>query len=172
MWCLQEASPMMNDFNDPSAGTIYYDANCGLCTTAMCAIAPVVERRGYRHRPMQTSEAAAALALPPDELAGEVKLRLADGRILGGVDALLHLGSCTWWTFPLRLACRIPGGSRLARFGYALITRHRYAISGACGLRPKQVPCSRPDSSLSADISDAKERSSRCSPSTATSPIC
>ena len=73
------------------------------------------------------------MALHPEPLADEMLLLLPDGRLLGGVDAYIHLSARIWWATPLALLASTPGLNFLTRRLYAWIAAQRFGISRACG---------------------------------------
>lgn len=118
--------------------TLYYDASCGLCSGGRRAFGPGWERRGLRLVPLQDEEARQVLGLAEGELPPEVKLRLPDGRIVGGVGALAYCWRLAWWTWPLAAAYDAPILGRAMRPLYRCVARNRFTLSQACGLRPDQ----------------------------------
>jgi len=116
------------------AGTIYFDASCGLCSTATRRLRNLVGHR-FAFLPLQTPGVKEMLGLPPDAAFDEIKLLQPDGRILGGVDALLEIIPHIWWLYPVSLICRIPGTRIILNPIYRTIARHRRRISSVCRLR-------------------------------------
>lgn len=119
----------------PERGTIYYDATCGLCTTAHTRFGRALQRAGFTQTPLQDESARRTLGLKEGEVPPEMKVRLADGTVLGGVNALLAVSRYVWWSWPLWLIGRVPGVAWLLRFPYRLVARNRYRISQVCRLR-------------------------------------
>ena len=115
-------------------GWIFFDAECGLCTTLRHRWGQMVERLGFRLVAAQEPWAQERLGLQ-GKLPGEIKLLTADNRLLGGADALVHVARFVWWAWPVWLIGATSPGLALLRALYCPIARHRYAISRACGLR-------------------------------------
>src|ERR1700729_4152433 len=90
------------------AGTIYFDASCGVCSDATRRLRKLVGHR-FAFVPLQAAGVTEMLNLPDDAVLDEIKLQKLDGRILGGVDALLEIIRHIGWLYPLWLFCRIPG---------------------------------------------------------------
>lgn len=119
-----------------SRGTIFYDASCGLCSTARTRFGRAAQRAGFSQTALQDESAQKLLGLKEGELPTEVKVQLADGTVLGGVDALLAVSRHVWWAWPLWLVSRVPGVTWLLRFPYRVVARNRYKISQVCKLQP------------------------------------
>jgi predicted DCC family thiol-disulfide oxidoreductase YuxK len=123
--------------------TLFYDATCGLCSAGERRLGRIVERRGFRIVPLQEPWAADLLGLAPGEVPDEMKLRTADGRVLGGVDAFVHVSRFVWWAWPVYALARVPGVRPLLRRAYARLARNRHRISGACALRPRRLAAAK-----------------------------
>jgi predicted DCC family thiol-disulfide oxidoreductase YuxK len=121
----------------PYRGTIFYDATCGLCTAARTRFGRAARRAGFTQTPMQDPVAQSALGLSDGEMPTEMKVQLADGTVLGGVDALLAVCRHIAWAWPAWAISRVPGVAWLLRCPYRLIARNRYRISQVCKLRPE-----------------------------------
>lgn len=116
-------------------GWIFYDGDCAFCVRAATRWGAVFARRGFRWLPMQTPGTAASLGLSEAAVRTEMTLRLADGRVRGGVEAWVILFRAVWWMWPLGGLIGLPGLRTLSGAVYRWIARHRYCISGAGGLR-------------------------------------
>jgi predicted DCC family thiol-disulfide oxidoreductase YuxK len=118
----------------PHRGTIFYDATCGLCSTALTRFGRAAQRAGFSQTPLQDESAQRTLGLQDGELPAEMKVQLANGTVLGGVDALLAVSRHIWWAWPAWAISRVPGVTWLLRFPYRLVARNRYRISQVCKL--------------------------------------
>ena len=99
-----------------SKGTIYFDASCGLCTSATRRLRNLVGDR-FAFVPLQTPGVAKVLGLPPDQPFEEIKLRQPGGQVLGGVAALVEIIRQIWWMYPAWLIFQIPAqGCFFSRF--------------------------------------------------------
>jgi predicted DCC family thiol-disulfide oxidoreductase YuxK len=94
----------------------------------------VFVKRGFRWLPMQTPGTALRLGMSEKELQSEMKVRLADGRVLGGVDAWASLLRSVWWLWPPGVLVGLPGVRTVSGMLYRSIARNRYRISKTCGL--------------------------------------
>ncbi|HTL27927.1 MAG TPA: DCC1-like thiol-disulfide oxidoreductase family protein [Tepidisphaeraceae bacterium] len=121
-------------------GIVFFDGACGACTAGANRFEVFLGKRGFRFIPLQAPEAEALTHLPPDELRREMKLRLADGHILGGFDALLYLARSVPWIRPFSWLATIPPiRSYLARF-YDRAARNRYRLSADCRIgEPRRI---------------------------------
>jgi predicted DCC family thiol-disulfide oxidoreductase YuxK len=115
-------------------GRVFYDATCPLCRQSLERLGPIFRRRGFAFVTLQESWVAADLGLTAIELRREMKLQLADGRVVGGVDAWIELGRAVWWLAPGAALLKLPGIGALARAGYRWLARNRHCLSGICGL--------------------------------------
>ena len=115
-----------------SAGWILYDADCAMCSHWIHHLQTALTHRGFRLLPLQSPEASQRLHLSGPDLLHEMHLLLADGRHLGGADAIVEVARhirCAW---PLWLISQIPGLMPLLRALYRTIAANRMSISGAC----------------------------------------
>lgn len=115
-------------------GWIFYDGTCPICRRGARRMGAVVVRRGFRLRPLQLRWVKAVLAQHPEEVGDELLVLLPDGRLLGGVDAFIHLATHVWWAWPFAALASIPGLNFLARKFYAWFAANRLGISRACGV--------------------------------------
>lgn len=118
----------------PSAGTVYFDGDCGFCRAWVDRWSPRLRARGFAFEPMQSGASRGVLGLAPGEVPGEMKLVLPDGRTLGGIHAVAALHRPFVWGWPLWLATRTPGLRQLAEAGYRFIARRRHRLAAALGL--------------------------------------
>ena len=115
-------------------GQVFYDADCGLCSRGVTRWGGLFERRGFHWLPLQTPGVAARLGASDGELRAEMKLQLASGRVLGGVDAWKVLFRAVWWLWPLGVFLGLPGIRTLCTVFYRWFALNRHCLSGACGL--------------------------------------
>jgi len=120
-------------------GEIFYDADCPLCARGAERWGGLLARRGFRWLPLQTSGTAVRLGLSEAGLRAEMKLRLADGRVCGGVDAWAVLLRSVWWLWPLGIFIGLPGMRTLTSAAYRWVARNRYCFSHACDLRRREL---------------------------------
>jgi predicted DCC family thiol-disulfide oxidoreductase YuxK len=110
-------------------GWIGYDAECAFCQGWVRRWGPRLTPRGFVFTPLEEAFWRTRLALPPGGIPEEVKLLLADGRLLGGAEAILFLARTIWWLAPLAWAMRLPGLFALTSAIYRRIARHRHRLS-------------------------------------------
>lgn len=113
-------------------GCIFYDAGCPLCVAGVRRIGGVFVRRGFVWEPLQTPRAAVTLGDSAAETLGEMKLSLADGRIVGGADAWAELFRSVWWLWPVGTMLTLPGFNWIGHAIYRWLARHRYCFSPRC----------------------------------------
>ena len=113
-------------------GWLYYDGACPFCLRWVDRLGFIARRGGFELVPLQSDAARRILGLAEGELPTEMKLRLADGRLLGGVDACIVLAEAAGWTVPLGWLARVPGVNALAWRAYRWIAANRYCFAGQC----------------------------------------
>src|SRR5439155_27220976 len=87
---------------------ILYDAHCVFCTDSARRLNKRLLRRGWTFTPIQTPWARQLLGLNEDETPAEMALIAADGHVLHGVDALLHLCREIPAWYPIHVLACIP----------------------------------------------------------------
>ncbi len=117
---------------DYIAGRLYWDADCPLCIRWVGRLAFVARQGGFALVPLQSEEARRDLNLREGELPAEMKLRLADGRLLGGLDAFIAMAEAAGWAAPLGWFLRAPGVNALAWRTYRRIAANRYCTAKQC----------------------------------------
>lgn len=68
------------------------------------------------------------------ELLSELRLLRADGRCLGGAEAIVDIARHVWWGWPLVAFARWPGARRLLAAGYRWVANRR----GSCAIPARQ----------------------------------
>jgi len=114
------------------AGWVFYDAECPFCREGARRFAGILARRRFQLLPLQAPGAAQRLGLPDPDLLREMRLVLADGRKLGGADAVAEIARHLWWAWPLWLASRLPGAGPALRAIYRVIAANRHCFDGEC----------------------------------------
>ncbi len=117
-----------------AVGWLYYDGSCGLCRSARSRWERVFRRRGFVWLPLQTPGTAELLGVSEEELRREIKLRLPDGRVLGGMDAVRFLMRSLWWLWLPGVLAGAPGIRCLAAAVYRQVARNRQRLSAVCRL--------------------------------------
>lgn len=135
MWAVRWRVPLPHGF---VAGHLYWDADCPFCIRWVGRLAFVARQGGFALVPLQSEEARRDLGLREGELPAEMKLRLADGRLLGGLDAFIAMAEAAGWTAPLGWFLRVPGVNALAWRGYRWVARNRHCLGGSCALPPRE----------------------------------
>lgn len=111
-------------------GIVCYDGECPLCLGLINRWGRGLQRAGFRLARLQTAWVQRRLGLSgiPDEM----KLIAADGRVLGGADAVLAIAE------GIGLAHSLVQGARstlvlpvLRRF-YVAVAKHRACVGGVC----------------------------------------
>ena len=121
------------------AGWIFFDNECSLCRESARRAAGLLARRRFQLCPLQSPDAPERLGLSGRGLLREVRLLLADGRNLGGADAVVEIARRIWWAWPLWLFSRLPGVRPFLRAGYRVIAANRHCIGGFCAIPPRRA---------------------------------
>jgi len=123
----------MTDLNaEQPAGWVFYDGECAFCVGWVQRVERPLARHGFALIPLQTPWVRESLSLDKTALLKEMRLKLADGHVLGGADAAVAAARYIWWLWPLWLIAQIPGTRPLLRKGYGIIAANRHCRSGAC----------------------------------------
>src|SRR5437899_7940581 len=116
----------MTDTHVGTAGWIYYDHDCHLCREGARRLQKILASRRFQLRTLQSPGAPRELGLSGSALLREVRLLLADGRNLGGADALLEVARRIWWAFPIWILSLLPGVRPLMRASYRVVAANRH----------------------------------------------
>jgi predicted DCC family thiol-disulfide oxidoreductase YuxK len=104
----------------------------------MRLVGRMFNRRGFVWVPLQTPGAAERLGLSETALLEEMKLQIADGRVIGGIDSWIALFRSVWWLWPVAFLLSVPGIHALSRTCYRWLARNRYyCFGGKCHVRTK-----------------------------------
>jgi len=120
----------------PRRGWVLYDSGCSLCTSAIRRLEGALRPRGFGVAPLQSPWVCERLGTPAGEQPEEMKVVTADGRILGGADAIIHLARYIWWAWPLFALSQIPGMKGPAAQAYRWVAANRHCLSGTCRRAP------------------------------------
>ncbi len=115
-------------------GWVLYDGDCRFCAGLARRFRPWLAGRHFELVPLQTPWVRTRLGLPDSDLLAEMRLLRPDGKVFGGVDALLEISRHYWWTWPLRHVVRLPGIKNLLRLGYQWVAGHRKCAEGTCAV--------------------------------------
>ncbi len=113
-------------------GWVLYDADCRFCRRFAHWAERSLTRRHFRLEPLQTPWVQQRLQIPKAQLLDEMRLLTADGRCLGGCDALLQIAEYFWWTWPVRQMARIKIVKAGLEAAYRWVASHRGCASGRC----------------------------------------
>ena len=122
----------------PPAGWVVYDGACGVCAGLARRFRPTLKRRGFALVPLQSPWMSSRLrfsyGIPLEKLLDEMRLLTADGRALGGADAVLFLAGRIWWARPLAALGAFPPLRALLRRAYRWFAARRHRFSATCGI--------------------------------------
>ena len=124
----------------PPAGWVVYDGACGVCSRLARRFRGMLERRGFALVPLQapwmSSRLRFSYGIPLENLLDEMRVLTADGRALGGADAVLFLAGRVWWAWPVAVLGSLPLLRVLLGRGYRWFAANRHRVSQACGIHP------------------------------------
>jgi len=118
----------------PFRAIVLYDDSCGFCRRWIPFWAECLCRRGIDIAPLQSQWVGAALALSDDELLTDLRLLLADGRIICGADVYRYVMRRIWWAYPLYLLSIAPVFRAMFDWAYRAFADNRFRFSTACRL--------------------------------------
>jgi predicted DCC family thiol-disulfide oxidoreductase YuxK len=110
---------------------VFFDRDCRVCTSLARRFRRTLEKRGFGLAALQDPRVQSLLDLPPAQLLREMRVATAEGRVLGGADAVIYLARQIWWAWPLYAAAQLPGSLRLLDAAYRWFSDHRTCSSGA-----------------------------------------
>ena len=104
---------------------LIYDGACAFCRDAVMLVRRWDRQRAFEYVPLQDSARVVPLGIPAPALVAALHLRLPDGRVWAGADAvaevLRRLPGKRWLAAPFAL----PGAQPLARRVYAWVAARR-----------------------------------------------
>lgn len=119
-------------------GWVFFDRDCPVCVSMVSRFRRSLEKRGFGFAGLQDPRVQALLNLTDAELLLEMRVATSEGKIYGGAEAIVHLAGRIWWAWPVYVAAKLPGVSRLLDAGYRWFAAHRTCAAGVC-----QVPRNR-----------------------------
>jgi predicted DCC family thiol-disulfide oxidoreductase YuxK len=133
----------MNSDREPTesaAGWILYDDACGFCRRWVPFWENTLRKRGFRIAPLQADWVGKRLNLGGAELTEDLRLLLADGRLISGADVYRFALKQIWWAWPVYVFSVTPGLARIFNRAYRTFARHRHQVSRACRLPGGDAP--------------------------------
>jgi predicted DCC family thiol-disulfide oxidoreductase YuxK len=121
-------------------GWILYDGACRSCAASARRFDRIFRRRGFLFLPLQTNWIMKRLDLEPGAPLEEMRLLTADGRDIGGADAVIFLAHQIWWTSPFAALAQLPGMHNRVDRGYRWIAAHRACDNIRCSLEGWRSP--------------------------------
>jgi predicted DCC family thiol-disulfide oxidoreductase YuxK len=119
-------------------GWILYDGGCRSCTASAKRFDRIFRRHGFVFLPLQTDWVMQRLGLEPGAPLEEMHVLTADGRDIGGADAVIFLARQIWWARPFAALARLPSMHKLLDRGYRWIATHRGCDHITCNLPPRR----------------------------------
>ena len=107
--------------------TVFYDADCSICTNGARRFGRILARRGIALEALQAGDVCERLRISEDERLAEMRLRLDEGTVFGGAAALAEIARRIWWAWPVWAISRLPGVMPSMRAAYRWLAGHRAA---------------------------------------------
>jgi alginate O-acetyltransferase complex protein AlgI len=126
--------------NHSFRGWIIYDGACRSCAASARRFDRIFRRRGFLFLPLQTNWIMERLDLEPDAPLEEMRVLTADGRDIGGSDAVIFLARQIWWTWLFAALAQLPGMHKRLDRGYRRIAAHRVCDHIRCSLEEQRSP--------------------------------
>jgi predicted DCC family thiol-disulfide oxidoreductase YuxK len=130
----EAAAPRADSFR----GWILYDGDCPSCTASAKRFDRIFRRRGFVFLPLQTDWIMQRLSLEPGAPLEEMRVLTADGRDIGGANAVIFLARQIWWAWPSAVLARLPGIHKLLDRGYRWIAAHRGCDHIGCDIKERR----------------------------------
>jgi hypothetical protein len=124
----------MTSLQEPRAGWVLYDGDCGVCTRLALTWRPTFSRLGLETAPLQSPWVPKRTGLSLPELLTDVCLLETDGTLISGPNVYRYVMRRLWWAYPFYLLSKVPGLSHAFDWAYRAFARHRTRISASCGL--------------------------------------
>ncbi|MGN6555429.1 MAG: thiol-disulfide oxidoreductase DCC family protein [Verrucomicrobiota bacterium] len=122
------------DKREGCGGRVCYDRDCPVCRKWAGRFTGVLERNGFAVVPLQAPEIRAYLRLPEAELLQEMRVITADGKVIGGANALVFLAAKIPALRPFNWLAKLPGVSALLCAAYRWFARNRTCDGEVCRL--------------------------------------
>jgi predicted DCC family thiol-disulfide oxidoreductase YuxK len=124
--------------NHSFRGWILYDGACRSCAASSRRFDRIFRRRGFLFLPLQTNWIMERLDLESGAPLEELRVLTADGRNIGGADAVIFLARQIWWTWPFAALAQLPGMHKPLDRGYRWIAAHRVCDHIRCSLEERR----------------------------------
>jgi predicted DCC family thiol-disulfide oxidoreductase YuxK len=124
--------------NHSFRGWISYDGACRFCTASARRFDRIFRRRGFLFLPLQTNWIMDRLDLDASARLEEMHVLTADGRDIGGADAVVFFARQIWWAWPFAALAQLPPMHKLLDRGYRWIAAHRDCDHITCNLPPRR----------------------------------
>jgi predicted DCC family thiol-disulfide oxidoreductase YuxK len=115
-----------------SRGWVFFDRDCGICTSLAGRFRKTFEKRGFGLAALQDPRVSSLLAVPPEQLLREMRVVTTDAELYSGADAIVYLARQVWWMRPLYIAAQLPGMMHVLRAGCRWFADHRNCSSVRC----------------------------------------
>ncbi len=112
----------------PFRGEVFYDGQCPICLRGIARFGGLLARHGFKVEPLQTPGTQERAGRSREAMMRDMHLLTADGRVMAGVDAYLHIGDTIGWLRPIAWIARLPGLRWLADQAYRCVADNRYRL--------------------------------------------
>ena len=122
---MESPTPPRAGSMDGERATLIFDGRCRLCRDAVDLLRWLDRGRAFACVPFQDRAAVEAVGISPAALATALHVRLPDGRVFVGADAVREVLRRLRGTRWLARAWDVPGAGALARRVYAHVAARR-----------------------------------------------
>ncbi len=116
---------------DGFAEWVFYDGKCTICTDWLRRMGKTLNARDFGIASLQTGWVQPKIVHIDDPLK-EMLMLTADGRIIGGADAVIYIARRIWWMYWFYAISFFPGMKWIMRRVYRLVAENRYCVSSSC----------------------------------------
>jgi predicted DCC family thiol-disulfide oxidoreductase YuxK len=127
----------MNDTKSKPAGWILYDDSCGICRRWVPFWENILRKRGFAIAPLQADWVKEKLPLDDAARLQDLRLLLADGKLISGAETYRYAMKRIWWAYPIYLFSVAPVGKNIFNWSYRKFAAHRHQLSQICQLPGK-----------------------------------
>ena len=116
-------------------GWVLYDDQCGFCFRWVHLWEPVLGKRGFRLKSLQSASADGTLQIQLESLLSDILILTPTGDFKRGADAYLFASRHIWWAWPFFAIFSLPVFNSALWSGYRWFNRNRYHVSRHCAPR-------------------------------------
>jgi hypothetical protein len=97
----------------------------------------ILRKRGFAIAPLQADWVKEKLPLDDAARLQDLRLLLADGKLISGAETYRYAMKRIWWAYPIYLFSVAPVGKNIFNWSYRKFAAHRHQLSQICQLPGK-----------------------------------